>query len=143
MTKYVLGFMFSPDFEQVLLIRKLRPEFQAGHLNGIGGHIEPKELSGEAMIREFEEECGIKTTWEQWTHFCTMQRKDNFICLCYWSIGDISQAKSMTDEQVEVHHLYDFDGELKIPHDVLFNLHWLIPYALDSDSKQPLEITYN
>ena len=37
MTKYVVGFMFSPDKQFVALIRKNRPEWQAGKLNGIAG----------------------------------------------------------------------------------------------------------
>ena len=52
---YVLGFMFSPDMERILLMRKNRPEFQAGKFNGIGGKIEGTETPLQAMIREFEE----------------------------------------------------------------------------------------
>ena len=39
MTEYVVGFMLSIDGEDVALIRKERPAWQKGRLNGIGGHI--------------------------------------------------------------------------------------------------------
>jgi 8-oxo-dGTP diphosphatase len=35
--RYVLGFMFSSDHSEVALIRKRKPEWQRGKLNGIGG----------------------------------------------------------------------------------------------------------
>jgi hypothetical protein len=37
--EYVVGFAFDTD-GRVALIRKNRPEWQAGRLNGIGGHVE-------------------------------------------------------------------------------------------------------
>lgn len=42
MKKYVLGFMFSTEDrgQKVALIKKLKPKWQAGLLNGIGGKIE-------------------------------------------------------------------------------------------------------
>lgn len=56
-TKYVVGFMFSEDSSKVALIRKNRPEWQKGLLNGIGGHCESSDKNNQdTMIREFEEE---------------------------------------------------------------------------------------
>ena len=55
---YVAGFLFSPDRSRVLLIRKNRPAWQAGKLNGLGGKIEPGETPPQAMRREFREEQG-------------------------------------------------------------------------------------
>ena len=40
MTRYVAGFLVSDDRYYVALIRKKRPAWQEGRLNGIGGHIE-------------------------------------------------------------------------------------------------------
>ncbi len=39
MKLYVVGFMFTEDEKQVVLIEKKRPEWQAGKLNGVGGKI--------------------------------------------------------------------------------------------------------
>lgn len=79
MKRYVLGFMFSEDGTQVALIKKTKPEWQAGKLNGIGGKIEEKEAMHEAMIREFEEETGLRHL--EWKQFGEMYGSD---WLVYW-----------------------------------------------------------
>ena len=56
MRSYVLGFCFSRDHSKVVLIAKNRPKWQAGRLNGIGGHVEDGEIPIVAMAREFREE---------------------------------------------------------------------------------------
>ena len=38
--KYVVGFAFNKEKTKVLLIKKTKPDWQAGQLNGIGGKIE-------------------------------------------------------------------------------------------------------
>jgi 8-oxo-dGTP pyrophosphatase MutT (NUDIX family) len=45
----VLGFVFNRDFSEVALILRNRPKWQAGHYNGIGGHIEDGENPYDAM----------------------------------------------------------------------------------------------
>ena len=62
---YCLGFAFRGDV--VYLIRKERPAFMAGKLNGIGGKLEPGEDPLEAMRREFKEEAGL--TVSNWHPF--------------------------------------------------------------------------
>jgi len=54
-TQYVAGFLFDETLENVVLIRKNRPKWQAGKLNGVGGHVEARETSIETMHREFKE----------------------------------------------------------------------------------------
>lgn len=67
---YVLGFAFDPYKEKVLLIRKMKPTWQAGRLNGVGGHIEDfDEFAVNAMQREFKEETDIDTSVSQWIRF--------------------------------------------------------------------------
>lgn len=117
MTKYVLGFFFSEDRERVLLIKKNRPEFLRGKLNGIGGHLESAESPLSAMQREFHEETGILTKMEEWIYYglaLPMQGEiipadlpnlittdpDEAILFIYYNFGDLSEAKSMTDEIV-------------------------------------------
>jgi hypothetical protein len=36
---YVVGFLFRNNLSEVALIKKDRPAWQAGHLNGIGGKL--------------------------------------------------------------------------------------------------------
>jgi 8-oxo-dGTP pyrophosphatase MutT (NUDIX family) len=56
---YVLGIIIEPKTRRVALLRKKRPLWQQGLLNGIGGHIEAGELPSEAMARECQEEVGL------------------------------------------------------------------------------------
>lgn len=68
--EYVLGFAFTPSKKAVLLIKKTRPKWQAGKLNGVGGKVEPGEFDlAQAMVREFEEETAVKTDPLQWSMF--------------------------------------------------------------------------
>jgi 8-oxo-dGTP pyrophosphatase MutT (NUDIX family) len=55
---YVLGFCFNTSLDKVVLIKKRLPEWQAGRLNGVGGHVEHGETTLGAMVREFREETG-------------------------------------------------------------------------------------
>ena len=71
--KYVVGFMFDDSMEKVVMIRKNRPDWQKGLLNGVGGGILPGECSLHAMMREFEEETGVKTIASTWAHVCTLR----------------------------------------------------------------------
>ena len=60
MKEYVVTFLFTPDFKNVWLIEKQKPEWQKGCLNGIGGKIEENELPIQAANRELFEESGVK-----------------------------------------------------------------------------------
>src|SRR3990167_7537739 len=54
---YSVGFVFSMDKSRVLLIKKNKPEWQAGLLNGVGGKAEPQDRRArETMRRECMEE---------------------------------------------------------------------------------------
>jgi len=122
MTEYVAGFMFSEDKRSVALIRKNRPEWQKGKWNGIGGHVEPKENSHEAMIREFEEETGVWT--RSWDHFCSLHGPWGVVRF-YRTTGDLTKLRSMTDEGIGTFPAMYVQRENIVP-----NLAWLIPMAL-------------
>jgi len=72
MKLYVLGFAFSANKKEIVLIEKQKPDWQKGKLNGIGGKIEPNEVPYLAMVREFEEETGVKTNIADWDLFGEM-----------------------------------------------------------------------
>ena len=76
MQQYVCGFLFSVDRSRVLLIRKNRPAWQAGKLNGVGGKVEPGESIQKAMTREFREEAGLTLAEAQWQHVLTLTGPD-------------------------------------------------------------------
>ena len=48
-TRYVLGFLFRDNCTSVVLIRKDKPRWQAGLLNGVGGKINDGETNGDSI----------------------------------------------------------------------------------------------
>jgi 8-oxo-dGTP diphosphatase len=120
--RYVVGFMFDETETRVLLIRKKRPAWQAGKLNGVGGRIEDGETPAEAMRREFVEEVGIDC--ESWKYFCTLSDEREWQIDFFFAVGNVWDAQVLTDERPEVAII----GAL--PSTVIPNLRWLIPMAL-------------
>lgn len=131
MQEYVLGFAFSKDKQRVLLIKKKRPEWQKGLLNGIGGKIEKNETAYDAMIREFKEETGIVTEHDDWTIYSVMEGDKFKVCVFSAFLDSLDTAQSMTDEQVinaSVKHTLPI-----LNREGVTNLSWLIPMALDEN----------
>jgi 8-oxo-dGTP pyrophosphatase MutT (NUDIX family) len=64
---YVLGFLFSSDFREVLLVEKQKgPQINIGKWNGVGGKIEKTDVSSlDAMHREFHEEVSHAADWQR------------------------------------------------------------------------------
>lgn len=130
MIQYVCGFLFDTDYDRVVLIRKNRPDWQAGKLNGVGGHLEEDESLCEAMSREFREETGIDTSPMDWDFFCTIDNLERG-SMCHFAravapYDTLMLAKSMTDEIVEVFPLTHLQSQV-----MMDNLKWLIPMAAD------------
>lgn len=130
MTDYVAGFLINPQLNTVALVRKNKPEWQRGKLNGVGGKVEPGESPLCAMRREFMEEAGLEL--DTWQHFATVQGEWGAV----WFYRALSTAtpRTMEAEPIEVHFLdYVPYGEC-IP-----NLSWLIPLArYTHDDYQPV-----
>lgn len=136
---YVAGFMFDHGRTRVALIRKAKPAWQRGKLNGIGGKVEAGENVFEAMVREFMEETGYETTVAQWEQFLRMAGENddggNFRVDFFATIGDLTRVRTMEAEPVEIVFLTDVHAVRK---DMIENLPWLIPLALDYlDDERP------
>lgn len=128
MTKYVTGFAFSDDQSKVVLIKKTKPEWQAGRFNGVGGKIEEGETPVQAMVREFKEETGLETTLESWNVVCVFEGKD-FVVNFFSRFGDdIHDVKTTTEETVLI---TDTAFAHDVPELYISNLLWLIPMALN------------
>jgi 8-oxo-dGTP diphosphatase len=129
MTKYVVGFMFNKNLDKVVLIRKNRPNWQAGKLNGVGGHVEDGETFYGAMVREFKEETGVEV--KDWTRLITITSEiDCFYSRFYFCIGNVYECNSVTDEKIEVVDVND------LPNNLIPNLKWIIPMCLDPYLKE-------
>ena len=122
--RYCVGLMFSPGMGRVVLIRKNRPEWQVGKLNGVGGRLEGGESPLKGMVREFKEETGVRQ--ENWNFFALL-KFPNALMWCFWATGEAYyQAYTQTDEKIET-----FDvKEVMVCDEVVSNLPWLIQMAL-------------
>jgi 8-oxo-dGTP diphosphatase len=127
-TGYVLGFVFRSN--DVLLICKTHPGWQAGRLNGVGGKIEEGETPEQAMHREFKEEVGGVRVGD-W-HSFAMLLGDNYVCYCYFAFcSSTAKVRALTEEAVS---WYNVDA---VPYSALPSTKWLIQMALDSDLSSP------
>lgn len=130
-TEYVVGFLFSRDLSQVALIRKNRPAWMAGKLNGVGGHIEEDEEPAEAMEREFNEETGAAIGGPGWMQFARLHGDNNggWAVHFFWAVNQQDcEIRIVTDEKVAWYSVSQIiAGSLPaIP-----NLRWLLPMALN------------
>lgn len=127
---YVVGFAFNNLYTRVLLIKKTKPKWQAGKLNGIGGKIESSELAEMAMVREFQEETGVATLAGVWQHFATLtiegEKPGSHVYFFVTVLPTLAfrSAKTMTDELVVVFDMDDLPSRATIG-----NLNYLLPMA--------------
>jgi 8-oxo-dGTP pyrophosphatase MutT (NUDIX family) len=138
---YCVGFMFCNG--HVLLVKKNRPDWQEGLWNGVGGSCylsvletaTPAEHPHAAMPREFQEETGIVTTREDWTHFVTEVGSD-YLLYCYKAeIGlvDFQLPRVPATNDVD-EGLTWWDANIFITPGIarmVGNLRWMIPLAMD------------
>lgn len=137
--QYVVGFMFDDYRNTVVLIKKNRPEWQAGKLNGVGGKVEPNEMPTAAMIREFFEETGVQTNREDWIYLCTLKSEKSVIHIFKGENSKYAMAaRTTTDEKIG---LYDPSILFEVPQIVVPNLHWLLPMAA-SDENLRVEVYF-
>lgn len=126
---YVLGFAFNIDRNDVLLIKKTHPDWQAGKLNGIGGLMEFNEIDFKAMNREFYEETGIKFNdpeYVVWDQYMILQSKfyQVYCFRCFTNL--IYEAKQTTEETPLIMPI----SEIKMNNDFVPGVPGLIDLAL-------------
>jgi 8-oxo-dGTP pyrophosphatase MutT (NUDIX family) len=137
MQEYAVGFLHNDH--DVALIRKNRPQWQAGFLNGIGGKIEPGETPHDAMVRECKEEAGRFIG--PWDHFLTLEGTTArvFCFAIYDEQNDhIYKLETQEDEPIEVWAMNSLntgwirntlEGGVRetIDSTTVPNLQWIIP----------------
>jgi 8-oxo-dGTP diphosphatase len=133
MTRYVCGFLFAPHptGTRVLLAMKLRPEWQRGRWNGLGGHVNGLESDAAAMQREFEEESGTRSI-HAWEQFCALDG-ENFNVAFFRAFTTYPELCAIVRvvlpvgaERIILRPVAYIDAENSIP-----NLTWLVPMALN------------
>ena len=127
-----------------------------GLLNGLGGHIEPKESPLDAMVRETEEECGIVTRPESWIGIVEFLADDArvfvFVCTEIFGADDLVPAVVRTAERDEplvrfpvenvrsgpavpqplVHDLYLW---IPLARSILSGVTWRLPIVMDMSTE--------
>ncbi len=126
MKYYVVGFIFDFERKKVLLINKLKPEWQAGKLNGIGGKVEENEAYTTAMVREFEEETGMDVPEHLWREFCVTMAWDGCVNFFTATVNFNSEIGLCSPEAEKI----EWVNSDNLPENVIDNLRWLIPMAL-------------
>lgn len=102
MKHYVLGLVCSPDHKRTVLVRKNRPSWAAGRLNGPGGHIEDNDLSPpHAMSRELAEETGLQIEPDAWKNLHTLADPSYLVHCFFATHPNIDSAQTLTDENLE------------------------------------------
>ena len=125
MIHYVTGLMFSKDMQKVLLIKKLKPDWQYGRFNGLGGKVEENESNAQAISREFCEECGIKTQIDDWQEIINITSPHEYqVSFLYTRSDNIFKAQTLEQEPVQI-----FDIQ-KLPEQIIDNLPWIISLCL-------------
>lgn len=129
---YVAGFLICRTTHSVALVKKRKPEWQRGKLNGVGGKIEPGEAPYNAMVREFREEAGIEVlTWEPFVRLVGRDWTVTFFRAFTDNWADpylTSHVRTVEKEEVVVIGI-----DRVTPKNALPNLSWLIPMALSLD----------
>ena len=139
LNKYVVGFAFSEDCNNILLIRKNKPEWQKGLLNGIGGKIEAGEFPLDAMTRECEEEAGLILDWNYRGRIIGENDDlEQFECHLFYTYDDkIYNFIQMEEECVSV---YDTGRVRALA--IVNNLKYLIPFGMYNNGTAFLDLTY-
>jgi 8-oxo-dGTP diphosphatase len=155
--EYVCGFMFDRDMDYVVLVRKAKPLWQKGKLNGVGGKVEVKETvkavpgltngfhiyekPTEAMAREFKEETGYTTKPEDWRLFRTERfglaasnvsdAKSGAIVHFLFAINSwaVRDARTMESEVIEKHNVR-MALSLINRAELMYNIPYLIEMAM-------------
>src|SRR5579859_8091290 len=141
MINYVAGFLVDKINNIVCLIKKTKPEWQAGRYNAIGGKVEFGETPIDAMQREFYEEAG---QWiKNWTHRVTltgsMYPNDNesnwrvYFFVAFAAKNDLDKCYEFALDKEEVIDKFEINDLLDgwYGSDIIGNIRWLLPLCLD------------
>ncbi len=134
MQHYTLGFIFNSTLDKVLLMHKLKPEWQKGKLNGVGGKMEAGEDEMSCIVREVGEETSLSTSAEEWHYLGDLHGKEWRVAVLalIWH-GPLTTVQSLEAEPVAWHTIS------QLPDNAISNLSWLIPFALDKIRNKQVE----
>ncbi len=146
--EYVVGFMVGPRPDvrsevlisrDVVMIQKNRPAWQAGTWNGVGGKIIGSETAGEAMVREFLEETGVKTKLTDWRLRVKLDGHEaGYVVYFYIARPEtLPNIQSTTDEPVSI---LSIKSVLDGTYPTVGNMRWILPLCCDRSVCEPVEV---
>lgn len=133
---WVTGFVFWRD--QVLLVEKARPHWQAGRLNGVGGRCEPDEEPAQAMARECKEETGL--TGLTWTLKVVLHHQKGTV---FFYVAAIPASALVAPRNRDRSEPLRFVPVAALPYNVLANLRWIVPLCRDAAVSEFVEVEYD
>jgi len=145
--QYSLGFMFDEDYSRVIVVEKLKPEFQKGLINGVGGKFEDLDSNAwGCMTREFFEETGALTHSFDWSYIGNFhgtvddafpEKAVAWEVFVFYSTKLDQYRKSIDfSHKPGVEQIFEvdadtFDGRARMP-----NLNWLVPIIKHRENKE-------
>ena len=113
-------------------MRRTRPVWQAGRVNALGGRLLQGEDAAAAARREVREECGVDVA--EWREVLVWEDAEYVMHVMRAESERAREARTLEDQVVflaDVHAL---------PDNVIDNLRWLVPLALDADVAFPIVV---
>ncbi|MEP7087801.1 MAG: NUDIX domain-containing protein [Gemmatimonadota bacterium] len=129
---YVLALLFTADKKRVVLMQRTRPSWQAGRVNALGGAIVVGESAVEAARREVREEAGVNVA--EWAEVLVWEDAEYRMHVMRAVSELAGEARTQEDQVV---FLADASA---LPLNVIDNLRWLVPLALDADVSFPIAV---
>jgi len=123
-TLYAVGFAFDETGEHLLLIKKKRPWWQVGYLNGLGGVIAPNQDIYEAMKDHAVKEANLpRVDWKCFTKV-SYDEAILFVFTYTFKSKTIQNCFSSKDEELCI-----LKHVLVANRKVIPDLRWLVPMA--------------
>lgn len=148
--RHVLGFLADSD-DNVLLMRRHKPDWQQHKYNGIGGRMLKKEHPLDAMKREWIEKTksvveGIERALGysdgiEWRHFCRLHGNNYevfcFAARCRVSLNQVSAvAKWGVSRELDVSPM----DKLMANYSLIHNVPWMLLLAFRDPAKPEAEV---
>ena len=113
-------------------MRRTRPSWQAGRVNALGGGLMAGESAAEAARREVREECGVDVA--EWSEVLVWEDAEYVMYVMRGESERAREARTLEDQEV---FLADVNA---LPDNVIDNLRWLVPLALDANVAFPITV---
>lgn len=129
---YVLALLFTADRTGVVLMHRTRPAWQAGRVNALGGKLHLGEGAAAAARREVGEEAGVDVgEWEEFLVWHDPAYRMHAVR----AFDEAARAARTREDQAIF-----LAPARQLPANVVDNLRWLVPLALDRDVAVPVVV---